>query len=95
MAPAHQKPFKEELDKMLTAGIIRPASTAWSFHVVIPTKKYGKPQFCVDYWALNSRMKADCWPITMIEELYNDLGGAEYIYELELFTGYWPPLICD
>lgn len=48
MAPAHQKLVKEDLERMVKIGIIRPASFAWSLPVVITTKKDGNPRFCVD-----------------------------------------------
>ncbi|CDF38852.1 unnamed protein product [Chondrus crispus] len=57
MAPLHNEIVREELDKMLEAGIITPSSAAWSFPVVIVSKKDGNPRFCVDYRSLNQKMK--------------------------------------
>lgn len=59
MAPTHQKLVKEEIEKMLEEGIIRLASSAWSFMVVIATKKDVKPRFCVYCRPWSASMKAD------------------------------------
>ena len=48
MAPLHKAIVRKELDKMLEAGIITPFSSAWSFPVVIVSKKGGNLRFCVD-----------------------------------------------
>lgn len=39
---------KEDLENILKAGIIMPALSAWSFLVVIVTKKGGKPRLFVE-----------------------------------------------
>ena len=39
MAPLHNAIVRKELDKMLEVGIITPSSSAWSFPVVIVSKK--------------------------------------------------------
>lgn len=59
MAPKINQIVRQELDMILTAEIVTPVTSAWSFPVVIATRKDGKPQFCVEYRVLNRRMKAD------------------------------------
>lgn len=88
MAPVHQKLVKEDIEEMLDAYIIRPGSSAWYFTVVIPIKKDGKAEFCVNYWASNAKMMADSWPIRMIEEISEELGGEEYLSTFDLFAGF-------
>ena len=87
--PIHQKVIREQVDKMLEAGIITPSVSAWSFPVVIATKKGGTYRFCVDYRTLNAKMKADKWPLPKIEEIFDDLQGSTYFSTLDLFSGYW------
>lgn len=41
--------IKEEVSKMLEAGVIRPSMSPWCFAVVIVKKKDGKARFCVDF----------------------------------------------
>ena len=62
----HQKVIREQADKMLEAGIIIPSVSAWSFPVVIATKKGGTYRSYVDYRTLNAKMKADCGTTTNV-----------------------------
>ena len=89
MSPRDNEIVREEIDKMLKAGIIRPADSAWAFPVVIATKKDGGPRFCVDYRLLNARMVASRWPIPLIEEIFDELKGAVVYTLLDFFSGYW------
>ena len=89
MPPRHSEVVRQELDKMLEAGIITPSASPWSFPVVIASKKDGKPRFCVDYRILNRRMKADRWPLPKTEEIFDDLEGSKVFSTLDLFSGYW------
>ena len=89
LPPRHDDVVREEIDKMLSAGIITPSTSAWSFPVIIATKKDGKPRFCVDYRALNQVMKPDRWPLPKIEEILDDPEGANVFSTLDLFSGYW------
>ena len=73
--------MRKEIDDILEAVIIVPATTAWSFPVVIASKKEGAPRFCVDYRTLNRVMKADRWPLGR--------GQRSAFTMLDLFSGYW------
>lgn len=74
---------------MFRAGIVKPATSAWSFPVAIATKKDGGPWFCVDYRVLNSRMKADRFPLPKIQEIFDALAGGVFFTTLDFFSGYW------
>ena len=89
LPPRHAEIVREEIDKMLSAGIITPSTSAWSFPVVMATKKDGKPRFCVDYRTLNQVMKPDRWPLPKIEVIFDDFEGANVFSTLDLFSGYW------
>lgn len=88
MAPKHNAFIRKELDNLLDAGIIVPASSAWAFPVVIATKKDCSSRFCVDYRTLNRVMKSDRWPLPRIDEIFDDLHGCTLFTTLDLFSGY-------
>lgn len=88
MAPKHNDVVKQEVDIMLKAGIITPASSAWSFPVVIETKKDGTPRFCVDYRVLNGKMNADRFSLPKVQKIFDDLSDGVFFTTLDLFSGY-------
>ena len=50
---------KDELDKMIEMGVIRPSTSPWALPVVIVPKKDGGIRFCIDYRKLNKIAKFD------------------------------------
>lgn len=62
---------------------------------MIATNKDGKTQFCMNYRALNARMRGDRWPIPQTEEIFDGLQWLEYFTTLDLFTGYYRVLMCE
>ena len=73
LPPRHNEMVREELRQMLEAGIITSSISARPFHIVIASKKDGKPKFCVYYRTLNRKMKADRWPLPKIEKIFDVL----------------------
>lgn len=66
---------------MLKAIVIVPVTSECSSPVVIATKKVDLPRFCVDYQALNRLMKGDRWPISRIQEIFDDLVGSYVMFK--------------
>lgn len=58
--------MRDELDKMLDAGVVIHSSSTWSFKVLIVSKKYGMLLLCVNYRDLNESMMADRWLLPKI-----------------------------
>lgn len=82
-------PLKEEVDQMLSLGIIEPSKSEWCHPVVLVPKKDGSIRFCIDFRYLNSVSKFDSYPTPRIDELIDRLGKARYLTTIDLCKGYW------
>jgi hypothetical protein len=81
--------IREEVEKMLRAGIIRPSKSPWSSPVVMVPKKDGSKRFCVDYRKLNKVTQQDCFPLPRIDDTLDRLSGSKYLTVIDLKSGYW------
>ncbi len=97
--PIKQKPYrmssvkqtivKEQIEEMLSAGIIEPSRSGWSSPVVLVPKKDGGQKFCVDYRKLNSLTESDAYPLPSIAEILESLSGSTIFSTIDLNSGYW------
>lgn len=96
--PVNQRPYryvvqqKNEIDKMihdlLKAGTVQPSSSPYASPVVLVKKKDNTWRLCVDYRKLNEMTVKDRFPIPLIEDLMDELGGSKVYSKIDLRAGY-------
>ena len=69
-------------------GLIRPSSSPWGCGVLFVKKKDGTDQLCVDYHPLNKKTIKNKYPLPNINELFEQLKGAQVFSKLDLCMGY-------
>jgi len=96
--PVNQRPYrysihqKNEIDKlveeMLQSGTVQVSSSPYASPVVLVKKKDGSWRLCVDYRELNGMTVKDRFPIPLIEDLMDELGGSVVFSKIDLREGY-------
>ena len=72
----------------LQAGQIEPARSHFGAGVLFARKKDGILRLCIDYPALNNITLKDKYPLPRIDELLDNMAGAEYFTKMDLQQGY-------
>src|SRR6218665_1532689 len=53
------------------------------------TKRDGGVRFCIDYRQLNTKTKKDSYPLPLISECLDVLGGSSWYSTIDLRSGYF------
>ena len=68
---------KEEIDKLLHVGFIRPEKRAtWLSPIVVVPKKNGQIRVCVDYRKLNATTITDAFPLPFTDDVLDERSGS-------------------
>ena len=88
MALAELKELKEQLQELLDKGFIRPSTSPWGAPVLFVKKKDGTLRLCIDYRELNKVIVKNKYPLPRIDDLFDQLQGAQYFSKIDLRSGY-------
>jgi hypothetical protein len=88
MNPAELVELKKQLDDLLSKGFIRPSSSAWRSPVLFVDKSDGSSRLCTDYRKLNDVTIKNKYPLPKIDDLFDQLTGAQVFSKVDLRTGY-------
>jgi hypothetical protein len=80
--------LKKQIDELLEKGYIRPSTSPWAVPVLFVMKKDGTKRMCIDYRALNEVTVKNKYPLPRIEDLFDQLRGANVFSKIYLRSGY-------
>ena len=79
----------KEVQKLLTAGFIRPIEhPKWLSNIVLVKKKNGQIRCCVDFRNLNKACPKDEFPLLNMDMLIDSTAGHAMFSFMDGFSGY-------
>jgi hypothetical protein len=85
LSPAMREVLRKELNALLAAGIIAPASRSRATSPIVLVKKAdGAPRLCVDLSALNKWIVRDHSPLPYLESVFQGFGGCQWFATVDL-----------
>ena len=89
--PTKDEEIKNQIESMLTAGVIRPSQAIAHSQVLLTPKPNGKWRFCIDFRSLNLATQSLGWPIPNITSMLRRLGQAnsKTFGKMDLTSGYF------
>jgi hypothetical protein len=80
--------LKKQIAELQSKGFIRPSSSPWGAPVLFVEKKDGTQRMCVDYRSLNEVTIKNKYPLSRIEDLFDQMKGASVFSKIDLRSGY-------
>lgn len=84
MSIKEQEALDEFLEENLKTGHIRQSKSPWGTPFFFVKKKNGKLRPVQDYRQLNELIKKNKYPLSLINDLFDQLKGARYYTKLDI-----------
>ncbi|GKE56563.1 putative reverse transcriptase domain-containing protein, partial [Tanacetum coccineum] len=88
LAPAKMQELSTQLQELSDRGFIRPSSSPWGAPVLFVKKKDGSFRMCIDYRELNKLTVKNRYPLSRIDDLFDQLQGSRVYSKIDLRSGY-------
>ena len=88
MASVELKELKVQIQELLDKGFIRPSTSPWGAPVLFAKKKDKTLRLCIDYQNLNMVMIKNQYPLPRINDLFDQLRGAQVYSKIDLCIDY-------
>ena len=88
MAPTELKELKTQLQELLDKRFVRTSVSPWGVSVLFVKKKDDTPRMCISYRQINKVTVKNKYPLSRIEDLFDQLKGASVFSKIDLRSGY-------
>ncbi|KAL8088548.1 hypothetical protein AgCh_038363 [Apium graveolens] len=88
MAPVEMKELAKKLQELLEKGVIRPSVSPWGVPILFVKKKDRSMRLCINYRELNKLTIKNKYLLPRIDNLFDQLKGAQYFSKIDLRSGY-------
>ncbi|GJY06813.1 putative reverse transcriptase domain-containing protein [Tanacetum coccineum] len=88
LAPSEMEELFTQLQELSDKGFIRPSSSPWGASVLFFKKKDGSFRICIDYRELNKITVKNRYPLSRIDDLFDQLQGLSVYSKIDLRSGY-------
>ncbi|GKD91852.1 putative reverse transcriptase domain-containing protein [Tanacetum coccineum] len=80
--------LSNQLQELADRGFIRPSTSPWGAPVLFVKKKDGSFRMCIDYQELNKLTVKNRYPLSRIDNLFDQLQGSNVYSKFDLRSGY-------
>ncbi|GJW99119.1 putative reverse transcriptase domain-containing protein [Tanacetum coccineum] len=88
LAPSEMQELSGQLQELHDKGFIRPSHSSWGAPVLFVKKKDGSFHMCIDYRELNKLNVKNRYPLSRIDDLFDQMQGARYFSKIDIRSGY-------
>lgn len=89
LSMSEKEVVRQEIEKLLSQGIIRPSMSPWAAQLLLIPKPDGTLRPCVDFRGLNKQTIKMAYPVPDIDAYLHALRGHKYFCILDMNAGYW------
>ena len=88
---AVQEPLRQELERLVTKGILEPVdiSTDWVSSMVVVKKANRKMRLCIDPKSLNQALRRNYYPLPVIDDLLPQLRNTKVFSVVDAKNSFW------
>ncbi|GJU36711.1 putative reverse transcriptase domain-containing protein [Tanacetum coccineum] len=88
LPPSEIKELLVQLQELLEKGFIHLSSSPWGASVLFVKNKDGSFRMCIDYRELNKLTVKNRYPLSRIDNLFDQLQGSSVYSKIDLQSGY-------
>ncbi|GJY26953.1 putative reverse transcriptase domain-containing protein [Tanacetum coccineum] len=88
LAPTELQELSTQLQELYDKGFIRSSSSPWGAPILFVKKKDGSFRMCINYRELNKLNVKNRYPLSRIDDLFDQLQGSRVYSKIDLRSGY-------